>query len=234
MNNEVEKLIKSCFQRVKDIQQPQQEHEYKVQDLLHIKRKPIEDITFIISLYQQKVDIEVQKKSNSILKNYIKDWPLLQFKLLYQASADGFDVEIFHEKCDDQGPTVTFYLSDLGKVFGVNSSIIMQSDEEGIHKHDPELFVFQLDKQTIHYSKKPETNTCHFDQYFNSPGNENEMEITNDGEEDEFKILCNSKNFGLSFELPNEIQFGSIQAKNYLGGAESFNINEVEVYSLSK
>ena len=38
--------------------------------------------------------------------------------LLYRASRDGFSPETFHDKCDNQGPTLTVAESDTGKIFG--------------------------------------------------------------------------------------------------------------------
>ncbi|KEJ82867.1 hypothetical protein OXYTRIMIC_328 [Oxytricha trifallax] len=74
---------------------------------------------------------------------------------------------------------------------------------------------------------------CHWNHYFNSPGNQKEIDIFNYQVLDELKIVCFSQEFGQSFKLPNDILVGSTQAKIYLGGAEIFKILEVEVYSLS-
>ena len=39
-------------------------------------------------------------------------------KLLYRASRDGYSSYEFHNRCDNEGPTITVIKSDHGKVFG--------------------------------------------------------------------------------------------------------------------
>ena len=39
-------------------------------------------------------------------------------KILYKASKDGFDSSIFHEKCDNQGKTLTIIKSEFHEMFG--------------------------------------------------------------------------------------------------------------------
>ncbi|CDW88984.1 tldc domain-containing protein [Stylonychia lemnae] len=42
-----------------------------------------------------------------------------QTKLLYQGTKDGFLASSFHQKCDNQGPTISFIQSEHEQVFGV-------------------------------------------------------------------------------------------------------------------
>ncbi|KEJ82999.1 TLDc domain-containing protein [Oxytricha trifallax] len=233
MNKELDQLIENTFPQSIEIQEPQQEQEQKVvQDFTLLKRKSKEKLSLLQSIFQQKVNIEVQKKSNSFLQSYLKDWNKLKFKLLYQASVDGVYVEKFHQLCDGQGPTLIFYLSELGDVFGVYSQVSIKSSYKGIIEYDPELFVFQLDKRTVHYSTKVKDNLFYHNSYFNSLGNFLEFDIKNDIEYYNQIITCTTKNFGESFELAKNSEFGSVNAQIYLGGAQQFKILEVEVYSI--
>ncbi|CAK9024876.1 unnamed protein product [Durusdinium trenchii] len=57
------------------------------------------------------VDVEKQP----ILLEWL---PLKNLKLLYRATRDGFAVANFHQKCDNQGPTVVLARSTGGYIFG--------------------------------------------------------------------------------------------------------------------
>lgn len=43
-------------------------------------------------------------------------------EILYQGSTDGFQAKIFHEKCDDKGPTLTIILAN-NRIFGGYTNI---------------------------------------------------------------------------------------------------------------
>jgi len=54
--------------------------------------------------------ILINEEHQSILKDWLS--PLQgKWRLLFRASRDGFTAEIFHSKCDSQGPTVTILKS---------------------------------------------------------------------------------------------------------------------------
>ena len=44
-------------------------------------------------------------------------------ELLYRGTRDGSGANIFHNKCDNQGPTITLCKNDRGNIFGGYSSI---------------------------------------------------------------------------------------------------------------
>ena len=52
-----------------------------------------------------------------------------KYDLLYRGTQDGDSSEIFHEKCDNQGPTICLYKNDKGNIFGGYSSISWQKDD---------------------------------------------------------------------------------------------------------
>ena len=81
----------------------------------------------------------------------LKDWvgSNSQFKLLYRASRDNFTFKAFHEKCDNQGPTLTIIKSDLnGKVFGGYTSVSWRSPSSRTYVKDEEAFLFSLTRMT--------------------------------------------------------------------------------------
>ena len=63
-------------------------------------------------------------------------------RLLYRATRDGFTD--FHSRCDNQGPTVTLFRTDDGRLCGGFASTSW--DSSGSFKHDSNAFLFNLDK----------------------------------------------------------------------------------------
>ena len=68
-------------------------------------------------------------------------------KLIYKASVDGDDSTIFHEKCDNQGATVTIIRTEQGRTFGgftrFNWDYNIQEPVEKCEDHNS--FIFSLD-----------------------------------------------------------------------------------------
>ena len=56
-----------------------------------------------------------------LFKNWLKKE--INLELIYRASRDGWESNIFHQKCDNKGPTIVLVRSELGKIFGGYASI---------------------------------------------------------------------------------------------------------------
>jgi len=65
-----------------------------------------------------------------------------QFTLLYSATRDGCDATTFHQKCDNQGPTVTVLYNPQGSVYGGYTGQSWNS--AGQYINDPTAFLYQL------------------------------------------------------------------------------------------
>ena len=65
-----------------------------------------------------------------------------KYDLLYRGSRDGSTSKIFHEKCDEKGPTLVLYKNDIGTIFGGYSSISLKND--GGTKFAKDSFIFTL------------------------------------------------------------------------------------------
>lgn len=63
--------------------------------------------------------------------------------LLYRGTRDGMTSKIFHDKCDNQGKTITLYRNDKGHIFGGYASIPW-STEAGNWVNAPDSFIFTL------------------------------------------------------------------------------------------
>ena len=74
---------------------------------------------------------EIKKGEEYLNKLY--EWTgYKKMELLYRATRDGSDSNIFHNKCDNQGPTICLCKNDKGSIFGgyISSS---WTSEEGPH-----------------------------------------------------------------------------------------------------
>ena len=64
-----------------------------------------------------------------------------KMELIYRGTRDGMTSNKFHEKCDNQGPTITLIKTDKN-IFGGYTSISWSSD--GNYHTSPDCFIFTL------------------------------------------------------------------------------------------
>ena len=84
---------------------------------------------------------ESRRKDEFIEK--ISDWcGYTKFELLYRGTRDGSSSSIFHEKCDNKGPTICLYKNDKNNIFGGFASISWQRDDGTCKAKDS--FIFTL------------------------------------------------------------------------------------------
>ncbi|WAR29763.1 IFI44-like protein [Mya arenaria] len=76
-----------------------------------------------------------------ILENMIGSSPK-SFKLLYSITRDGRSAADFHQRCDNQGPTVTVLYNPRGSIYGGYAGVSWQSS--GGYTADDTAFIFQL------------------------------------------------------------------------------------------
>ena len=69
------------------------------------------------------------KRQDEFLEK-IHEWcGFTKYDLLYRGTRDGASSEVFHEKCDDKGPTLCLYKNDVGNIFGGYASISWKKDD---------------------------------------------------------------------------------------------------------
>ena len=86
--------------------------------------------------------IESERKKE--FYNKIYEWTKYKgIELLYRGSRDGTLSKNFHEKCDNQGETVTLYKNEIGNIFGGYSSISWTSKSDSFN-NAPGSFLFTL------------------------------------------------------------------------------------------
>eukprot|EP01084_Bolivina_argentea_P140209 246568_1 len=76
-----------------------------------------------------------------------------RFNLLFRATEHGFKAKDFHNKCDNDGQTITIIKSNFGNIFGGYTTVPWTS-KEGCHK-DIDAFLF-----LIHSSNDLEQKEC--------------------------------------------------------------------------
>ena len=85
---------------------------------------------------------ESERKDEFLAKIY--EW--IEYKhleLLYRGTKDGPESKIFHDKCNNQGPTICLYKNSLGNIFGGYASISWENNT-GCRFSAPESFLFTL------------------------------------------------------------------------------------------
>ena len=126
--------------------------------------KEIETLKNKINILEEKVkkleenknqNVRKIRKSNTLIGDIIKteeqynlicDWinrdKNFIFKLLYKATMDGDTKNIFHNKCDNQGSTVSIISSKDGQIFGGYASKSWNRNQNFIP--DPNSFLFNV------------------------------------------------------------------------------------------
>ncbi|WAR13805.1 IF44L-like protein [Mya arenaria] len=99
---------------------------------MHRKQKP----EIILAMIGQLTDADMDQ-----LETWIGTGPKT-FTLLYKITRDGCDSAIFHQKCDNQGPTVTVLYNTSGSVFGGYAGQSWHSQNAWIN--DNTAFLYQL------------------------------------------------------------------------------------------
>ena len=108
-------------------------------------------------------DSIILKESNRV-NEFIKkiyEWSgYNNMKLLYRGTKDGMGNNYFHNKCNNQGPTISLFKNNKGYIFGGYSSIDWTSSNN--YKSAPDSFIFTL--TNIHGTeptKFPNSNTSY-------------------------------------------------------------------------
>ena len=86
---------------------------------------------------------EVEKGNEYLNKLY--EWSgYNKMELIYRGTRDGSNSNIFHNKCDNQGPTICLFKNEKGNIFGGYTSISWTSPKNGQWKSANDSFIFTL------------------------------------------------------------------------------------------
>ena len=155
----------------------------------------------------------------NLICDYIDKNKEFKFKLLYKGTVDGDTYDIFHKKCDNQGPTISIIESTDGQVFGGYASkswdINRKSDIS-----DPDSFLFNVNikkKYCVSNNKGLVKPGCYY--------------ICDFGCANFYELCLNNNYFSNGGGCDNGNGFNF---KNYelSGGKNMFKVKECEVYKV--
>ena len=95
------------------------------------------------NIFKSFINIGIKKMFNKSIK---------YFKLLFQFSKNGYDNNIFHEKCDGKNFTVTLIITENNKIFGGFTELAWNKNDAV--KFGNKGFVFSINNKEIYYYKK--------------------------------------------------------------------------------
>jgi len=86
--------------------------------------------------------LKESKKDKEFLEEICKWYECKNLELLFRGTKDGITANDFHNKCDNQGPTVSLIKNDKDHIFGGYASISWTRIEG--NKNAPKSFLFTL------------------------------------------------------------------------------------------
>ena len=172
---------------------------------------------------------EIEKGDEYIEKLY--EWTgYKKMELLYRGTRDGDGSNIFHNKCDNQGPIICLCKNEKGNIFGGYSSISWTSDNNW--HSAKESFLFTL--TNIHGTdptKYPNTQSYdyavyHYSGYGPTFGGNHDLKIDNN------YLNNNSSYCSLGYSYPDVLGKGN---SIFSGDASTnnFKLKELEVFKLT-
>ena len=156
-------------------------------------------------------------------------------KLIYRASRDGFSAYNIHSKCNGVSNTVTIIKTTSNSVFGGFTSASWPSSYYE-WKYDSNAFIFSLRREGSQNKQRLNVtipNYAFYGSYYYNYG-----PIFGGGHDisvyDSSNQNYNSySNLGHSYQLPNNITYGSQEAQSYLAGSYTWQTTEIEVYQVT-
>ena len=198
---------------------------------LNIFWSPIKKIK-IVDIDLDSIILKESDRKKEFL-NKIYEWTKFKgTKLLYRGSRDGTLSKNFHEKCDNQGETITLYKNEKGNIFGGYSSISWTSNPDSLN-NAPGSFLFTL---TNIYNLEPTQ--------FQSNNDKQEVRHCPDygpsfGGGTDIGIYKDYYNMGAWTYFPNTYQDILGKGKSIFTGNSNkdkveFRIKEIEVFKIFK
>ncbi|KAK3610859.1 hypothetical protein CHS0354_039130, partial [Potamilus streckersoni] len=172
---------------------------------------------------------KLQQEHKKQLEAWIRTGPK-DFQLLYSISQNsGYNSQTFHQKCDNQGPTITVLYNTNNSIFGGYTS--ENWNQSGSFVMDDKAFLFQLlYSGSNQYNKFPVKNTAYSIYCASSYG------PTFGEGHDLFSFKSNGGNVGGYYNLNGSMNINhsydskGIQANQINNG--SMNVTDLEVYKI--
>ena len=182
--------------------------------------------------YDSNILKESPRKKELIQKLY--EWTgFKKIELIYRGTRDGGDNNSFHQKCDNQGPTLILCKNDKDNIFGGYTSVSWTNDNKG-YKTDKNSFLFTL--TNIH-----NTEPTKFQEYNN---NNNVYHYSNNGPTFGngsdlyfYQQFLNNNNCQSGFPSTYKDTIGkgrSIFTGNYNNYNSCIKLREIEIFKIYK
>jgi hypothetical protein len=104
------------------------------------------ELMYLLRMIAESVIVDSAEHAAKLEEWLPNEQPRLE--LLYRASSHGWQGDDFHQRCDDQGPTLIVIKDVQGFVFGGYTEVAWASDDRS--HQSPEAFLFAL-RHTGHY-----------------------------------------------------------------------------------
>ena len=150
--NELNNVIKEQNEEIINLKNKVNQLEILVNDLLLFKKEVTGKISFRIN--SKIIDSYFYIL---LLKNWINNInndsnKIIKTKLLYKLTKDGDSIDTFHQKCDNNSPTLLLVETANGKKFGGYTTCVWCVNKGG--KKDGKTFLFSLDEKKMYKKKK--------------------------------------------------------------------------------
>ena len=157
-----------------------------------------------------------------------------KMELIYRGSRDGTTATVFHNKCDNMGPTIILFRNEKGNIFGGYCPISWHC--KGQWEIVAEAFIFTLTNiYNIEPTKFNRGNTEHDGICFNTSGPWFGSGPNLGFSSDYSKNNNNSTNFGENNSYQDSLGKGrSIFTGNFVNNNRYYKINEIEGFILNK
>ena len=158
---------------------------------------------------------------NKSLKKWINRSKKIRAELLYRLSENDNQISVFHDLCDNKGPTLTlFYVNDENKV-GIYTPLSW--DTSGQWKSDSQTFIFNLNKNQKYKSKN---NSCSISCYSTSGPCANYFGCSK-------KYNCNNLK-SIYYDDDKAQDYYDIHSRTlpYISYSYNYNLLELEVYQI--
>jgi hypothetical protein len=138
----------------------------------------------------------IDTKQLRFISNWISKDTYFKFELLTRGSRDGFSEQVFHNRCDSKGPSLTILRNkSTGEILGGYNPMNWVSDDKGDYYVTNDSFIFSLNKENINksiISRVIKSNCAIYNRKGNGPrfGRHNI-----DGGKDDLRIHVSEKRF---------------------------------------
>ena len=155
-----------------------------------------------------------------------------KMELLFRGTRDGMNNKIFHNKCDNQGPTITLIKNEKGNILGGYASISWTNDSNNSFHSGPDSFLFTLTNiyntmPTKFSSKNDKNEIKHYSGYGPAFGGGHDLGIY-------ANILKDGgwSNFPCTYQ-DNLGKGKSIFTGDFNNSNNNFKLKEIEVFKIS-